>query len=66
MLVSIQSFRKLVIFGEKDSANKKTAVELAGVMKNAKFQVINGSGHEVNIEAPETLAGILYDFYNIV
>ncbi len=55
----------LVICGEKDSANKKAAVELAGIIKNAEFQVINGSGHEVNIEAPETLAGILYDFYSL-
>ncbi len=56
----------LVICGEKDSANKKAAEELAGIMKSAEFQVINGAGHEVNIEAPEALARILFDFYSLV
>lgn len=56
----------LVICGEKDFANKKAAEELVRIMKNVEFRVINGSGHEVNIEAPETLAGILYDFYSLV
>ncbi len=56
----------LVICGEKDSSNKKATEELARIMKSAEIRVINGSGHEVNIEAPETLARILYDFYSLV
>ncbi len=54
----------LVIYGEKDSANQKAAAELAGIMENAELQVINGSGHEVNIEAPEALAEVLHNFYD--
>jgi len=53
----------LVIHGEKDTANQKAAEELAGILKRAEFQVINGSGHEVNIEAPDKLAEVLRDFY---
>ncbi|MCM1263859.1 MAG: alpha/beta hydrolase [Butyrivibrio sp.] len=56
----------LVICGEKDSANKKAAEELARIMKNAEFQVINDSGHEVNIDAPEKLAETLRVFYKQV
>lgn len=56
----------LVICGEKDSANKKAAEELARIMKNVEFQVINGSGHEVNIDAPERLAEVLRVFYKQV
>ena len=55
-----------MICGEKDSANMKAARELAGIIRNAKLQVIRGSGHEVNIDAPEALAGILYDFFSKV
>ena len=54
----------LVIYGEKDYANKKAAIELADILKNAELQVINGSGHEINMEAPEKLSEVLCDFYN--
>lgn len=53
----------LVICGEQDSANKKAAVELAGILKNAELRLIPGSGHEVNRDAPEALADCLADFY---
>ena len=54
----------LVIYGEKDHANKKAAIELADNLKNAELQVISGSGHEINMEAPEKLSAVLHDFYN--
>lgn len=56
----------LIIYGEKDSANKKAAVKLAGILKNARLQMIPNSGHEVNIDAPENLAEMLCDFYKQV
>lgn len=56
----------LVICGEKDSANKKAAVEMADILKNAQLRLINGAGHEVNVETPERLAEVLLDFYNQV
>lgn len=54
----------LIICGEKDSANKKAAAELAGALKDARLQMIRGCGHEVNVEAPERLAEVLQGFYN--
>lgn len=56
----------LIVCGERDSANKKASLELAGLLKNAQLQIISDSGHEVNIEAPERLAEILHVFYNQV
>jgi hypothetical protein len=56
----------LIVCGERDAANKKASVELAGVLKNAELQIISDSGHEVNIEAPEKLAEVLRVFYKQV
>ena len=53
----------LVLCGERDSANRKAARELAGRLKNARLQVIPGAGHEVNLEAPEQLAEALREFW---
>lgn len=56
----------LVVCGERDSANKKASMELANLLKDAEFQMISGSGHEVNIEAPEKLSETLCVFYKRV
>ncbi len=56
----------LVICGGKDAANRTAAGELAGLLGNAELQMIHGSGHEVNVEAPERLAEALRDFYSRV
>ncbi len=53
----------LLIYGEKDSANKKASKELKNLLKNSELQIIEKSGHEVNIERPEKLAEVLKDFY---
>lgn len=56
----------LIVCGERDSANKRASVELAGLLKNAELQIISGSGHEVNTEAPERLAEVPRVFYRQV
>lgn len=53
----------LVVYGEKDTANKKASIKLAEILENAELKVIKGAGHEVNVDAPEKLAEILNDFY---
>jgi len=53
----------LVLCGERDRANRKASAELAGLLKNAELQTLAGAGHEVNAEAPETLADALRAFY---
>ena len=47
----------LVICGERDRANKKAAIRLAKKLPDASFIEAPASGHEVNIDAPEWLAG---------
>lgn len=54
----------LILCGEKDSANKKAAAELAKRLKDAELQIIEGAGHEVNVDAPERLAEALQGFYD--
>lgn len=56
----------LVVYGEKDRANKSASIELADILNDAELYVINGTGHEANIEAPERLARKLREFYDSV
>lgn len=53
----------LVIRGEKDSANKKAAENLARGLANAEALVIEGAGHEVNVDAPRSLGAAIRGFY---
>lgn len=52
----------LVLCGERDSANKKAAAKLTELLPDAEMQEIPGAGHEVNLDAPEQLAGVLSRF----
>lgn len=52
----------LVICGEKDSANIKAAKNLARFLPNAELKTVPKSGHEVNIDAPETLVRLIKEF----
>lgn len=56
----------LIICGGRDSANKKASAELADILKDAEFQIISDSGHEINIETPDKLAEVLHAFYKQV
>ena len=55
----------LIICGEKDNTNMKSAKQLNKVIKNSKFKIIENSGHEVNVDNPKELANVIYDFWNI-
>jgi len=56
----------LVIYGEKDRANKNASIELANMLIDAELQVFNGVGHEINIEAPDKLEEALRVFFGKV
>lgn len=56
----------LVIYGEKDHANKNASIELANMLIDAELQVFNGVGHEINIEAPDKLGETLRVFFGRV
>ena len=53
----------LVICGEKDSANIRSADYLAENIENAKLEVIKNTGHIVNEESPKKLAETLTEFW---
>lgn len=56
----------LVIYGEKDGANKKAAIGLHRALKNGTLKEIHCAGHEVNIDAPEALTELLCAFYDCI
>lgn len=56
----------LVIYGEKDHANKNASIELANMLIDAELQVFNGVGHEINIEASDKLEETLRVFFGRV
>ena len=55
----------LILCGEKDGANLKSARFMAGHIPGAELQVIGNTGHVVNEENPKTLAERLNKFYAV-
>ena len=53
----------LILCGEKDGANLKSACFLAGHIPGAELQVLENTGHVVNEENPRALAERLNAFY---
>lgn len=56
----------LVVFGEKDTTNKKAAIELSRMLKRGVIKEITHSGHEVNIDTPKRLAKLICAFYDYI
>lgn len=54
----------LIICGEKDNANMKSASFLSQNIKNSKFVVIKQAGHIINEDRPKELAHILDQYYD--
>ena len=55
----------LILCGEKDSANLKSAVFLSQNIRNAELKIIENTGHVVNEENPKALADILTEYYSM-
>ena len=53
----------LILCGEKDGANLKSARFLAGYIPGAELRIIGNTGHVVNEENPRGLAERLNEFY---
>lgn len=53
----------LILCGEKDTANLKSAHFLAQHIQGAELQILERAGHVVNEDSPEALAAKLNDFY---
>lgn len=55
----------LVLCGAKDGANMGAARELSQLLSQARLEIVQGAGHEVNVDAPELLAKALSRFWGI-
>ena len=53
----------LIICGEKDNANLKSAYYLAENIENAKLEIMKNAGHIINEESPKELAKTLTEFW---
>ncbi|MCD7724159.1 MAG: alpha/beta hydrolase [Clostridiales bacterium] len=49
----------MIVCGEKDTANLKASRELEALLPHARLHTVPGSGHEVNKDAPQSLARLL-------
>lgn len=55
----------LILCGEKDGANLRSARFLAGHIPGAELEIIEDAGHVVNEENPRALAERLNEFYTL-
>ena len=53
----------LIICGQKDSANIKSAYYLSENIKNATLKIIENTGHIVNEENPKELSKLIMGFW---
>ncbi len=54
--------RTLVVCGSRDRANQPAARRLAGEIPGARLVLVEGAGHEVNIDRPAEFNEVLYGF----
>lgn len=52
-----------IVCGKKDKANIKAAESLNKLLSNSHMELINNSGHEVNIDNPEELSKVINRAY---
>ena len=53
----------LILCGEKDNINMKSAKQLNRNIKASKLEIIKNAGHEVNTENPKELASIISEYW---
>lgn len=57
------SCETLILCGQKDIVNMKSAINLQKHIPNSRYHLIKNSGHEVNIDNPLALAKCIADFW---
>ncbi len=55
--------KSLILCGAKDNGNMESAKLLNNNIRNSEFKVISNSSHEVNIDNPNELSNIVYNFW---
>lgn len=57
------SCKSLIICGSKDNINIESAKTLSNCIANSELKIISNSSHEINIDNPEELSNVIYDFW---
>ena len=55
--------KSLILCGDKDNVNMKSAKLLNNIIKTSEFKIISNSSHEVNVDNPKELSNIIYNFW---
>ena len=55
--------KSLILCGDKDNVNMKSAKLLNNIIKTSEFKIISNSSHEVNVDNPKELSDIIYNFW---
>jgi pimeloyl-ACP methyl ester carboxylesterase len=55
--------KTLIICGERDKVNLKSATLLKKAIKNSQSIIVKNSGHEVNIDEPKQLLNIIESYW---
>ena len=53
----------MILCGDKDKLNLKTAKMLTQLIRNSKFSTVLNASHEVNIDNPDNLASLINEFH---
>ena len=53
----------LILCGAKDNVNMESAKALNNCISKSEFKIISNSAHEVNIDNPEELSNVIYEFW---
>lgn len=56
------SLPTLVVVGSEDAASMAPSRALANAIPNARFEIVGGAGHVVNLAAPKAFNDLLLDF----
>ena len=53
----------LILCGENDNVNMESAKQLNGNIKESRLEIVENSGHEVNVENPKGLSKIISEYW---
>ena len=53
----------LILCGEKDNVNMESTKQLNGNIKESRLEIVENSGHEVNVENPKGLSKIISEYW---
>lgn len=55
----------LILYGERDRANRSACKKLADLIPGARLKCIPQAGHEINVDAPNVLSAEILSFFSV-